>query len=218
MCGGTQLFARLVREIDGGMLTVMDDDDIDTWLVAEARRRLGEGAAPSQVFAQLAEGASDGREVALAVCIAVGIPRVEAEQRLGSKDPEDWKLDGDEHMSRGEYASEFGDLLERVGTFDLPVELSADQRRIVAVFEAAISEFDGVRSGAWLGYFLAVRQGRLHEAFVMLARPERIRRDVDTKTYWGRLVEAAEMLGSSDGGAEYVDAVQRCRDRLARSR
>lgn len=155
--------------------------------------------------------------MALAVCVAVGIPRAEADQRLGSRDLADWNVDGDEQMSRGDCVSSLADFLAAVGTFDLPVELSGDQRRIADLLAAAITEIGAIRSGHALSYHLAVRRGRLDEALVMLSCPERMGREVDTKTYWGRLVEAAEMFGS-DGDAEYVEAVQRCRDRFARSR
>lgn len=185
-------------------------------LVVRARRLLAEGSAPSDVFAQLAASGRDLRNVALVVCLAVGVPRAVAEQRL-DVEGDNWDdIDGDEHLSRDEHVAGFADALRMFGLFDPHVELSEEQQRIAARFGEAVREIGFIRGGVWLGYSLAVRQGRLRKAFVMLAEPGGMGREVDTSAYWARLVGAAELLGH-DGDAEYVEAVRRCRERLARA-
>jgi hypothetical protein len=184
---------------------------------------LAEGTAPGQVFAQLALGESHPRQVALAVCVAIGIPRPEAERRLeefDGADPEAWNLDRGRH-SREENASSDGEILESTGLFDLHFELDADQRRIAELLAAALAEINGTGSGHAFSYERAISTGRLRDAFMLLSRPGRIGREVNTASYWQRLVTAADLLGAdsdAEGDAEYVDAVRHCRDRLAHSR
>lgn len=137
-------------------------------------------------------------------------------EQVGTGDPEFWNIAGDETLSRFDYASGIGDVLEAAGTFDLHVELSADQRRVVDHFSAALREITPIGAGHAHGHFRNISTGRLHRALVRLSRPERLSRRVSTATYWQHLVKAAELLGD-DGDAEYVDAVRRCRDRVAPS-
>jgi len=156
--------------------------------------------------------------VALAVCIAIGIAAPEAERRLKElegADPESWNLDRG-RRSRQANASSEGEILELMGLFDLHVELDADQRRIADLLDAALNEINGIGSGHAFSYNRTISTGRLHDAFVMLSRPEQIGREMNTTSYWERLVAAADLLGS-DGDAKYVDAMLHCRDRLTRS-
>lgn len=195
----------------------MDTDNIPERLVVEARRRLAEGAAPIQVFTQIAENESDLREVAYAVCLAINIPRSEVDQRLEGISPTDWNPDDEESPSREDVIDSLAIFLDAVGTFDPHVELSSDQRRIIYFLGGAVTEMGQISSGWAATYGRKIHAGRLHEAFVLLSQPARMGREVSTRTYWARMVEAAEMI-DIEGDADYVDAVQRCRDRLAQCR
>ncbi|GAA0240494.1 hypothetical protein GCM10010492_44550 [Saccharothrix mutabilis subsp. mutabilis] len=90
-------------------------------LISEARRRFALGAAPGRVFAELALYA-DPREAAVAVCMALGIARTEAERSVGApgQNPEFWDLAGYARLSPFEAAHEIGGLLEGVGVFRTP--------------------------------------------------------------------------------------------------
>ncbi|WP_309113507.1 hypothetical protein [Saccharothrix sp.] len=90
-------------------------------LISEARRRFAQGTAPGRVFAELALFA-DPREVAVAVCVALGIARAEAERSVGApeQNPEFWDLAGYARLSPLEAAHEIGGLLEGVGVFKTP--------------------------------------------------------------------------------------------------
>ncbi|MFI9816609.1 hypothetical protein [Saccharothrix variisporea] len=90
-------------------------------LISEARRRHALGTAPGRIFAELAVFA-DPREAAVAVCVALGIARAEAERSVGApgQNPEFWDLTGYARLSRLEAAHEIGGLLEGVGVFHTP--------------------------------------------------------------------------------------------------
>ncbi|MEJ2857725.1 MULTISPECIES: hypothetical protein [unclassified Saccharothrix] len=90
-------------------------------LISAARRRFALGASPGRVFAELALFA-DPREVAVAVCVALGIERPDAERSVGApgQNPEFWDLAGYARLSPLEAAHEIGGLLEGVGVFQIP--------------------------------------------------------------------------------------------------
>lgn len=90
-------------------------------LISEARRRYAQGTAPGRIFAELAMFA-DPREAAVAVCVALGIARTEAERSVGApgQNPEFWDLAGYARLSPLEAAHEIGGLLEGVGVFQVP--------------------------------------------------------------------------------------------------
>jgi hypothetical protein len=176
-------------------------------LVTEARRLLAGGTAPGEVFTRVvARSLDDCLAAAVAVCVAVGIPRAEAEERLAGEE-RPWPIEPEDVPFLGEY-------LEGCGLFDIHVEYEGEQRRIADLVRRAFGEMCPVPSGLALSFIRPFETGRLHDAFVFVSRPERGYSGVDTPEYWQRLVDVAELLGP-DGDAEYVDAVRRCRERVA---
>ena len=92
-----------------------DDGDgkIGKILLHRARAELLAGARPDAVFATLAENTHAYRGAALAVCMAAGIPRAQAQQR--------WIDGGAELVSQVQPsdAAELGFFLELSGFFDV---------------------------------------------------------------------------------------------------
>ena len=91
-------------------------------LVEEARALLADGEQPEEAFIALAVDGRPQYEVALAVCVAVGIPEADAVERL--KSGLFWEHD------EGLDTEEMAWVFDYGGLFDLPNEPSAEDQQI----------------------------------------------------------------------------------------
>ncbi|MFJ6485167.1 MULTISPECIES: hypothetical protein [unclassified Streptomyces] len=177
-----------------------------TGTVARARAALASGLPPAAVYAELAVGA-DFRDTALAVCDALGIPRADAEQRLGSAG-ELWDF------APGEEAL-LGELLEVVAVFDVHVTLDGTGERIRGLLGRAMGTAGGFGSGMAFGIRRKLATGRLTEAYaVLVGLPVRTRGE--PARYRTELIAAGELLAAwlppddHEAAGRVREALERC--------
>ncbi|MFD9456329.1 hypothetical protein ACFWBC_24955 [Streptomyces sp. NPDC059985] len=144
------------------------------------------------------------------MCDALGIPRADAEERLG--DGDDWWAG----FGPGE-ESLLGEVLDLTGLFDVHVTLDEPGERVRALMFRATGALGGVASGAALGIHRALHTGRLPEAYATLVRLP-VRERGDPVRYWATLGTAGELLAAwlPPGDPEAARRVREARERCAR--
>jgi hypothetical protein len=166
-----------------------------------ASTRLAARTAPQVVFAELARAGHDPSVVALAVCIASGLRREEAEERWAAWSMWWREIDQEDHVVTGQ-------LLDDAGIFDVHRRLIGREQLAADLLRKAIGSVAGWPSGYAWRLSRLLRAGRLDEAFCLLA--ERAPGDAPD-VYWRQLCEAGELLAA--GGGDLAPALELCRRR-----
>jgi hypothetical protein len=172
-------------------------------LMRRARESLDNGVSPDAVFADLAVDARDLRAVAIAVCMAAGTPRADAEGR--------WDYDIEQlraELHDGDEAA-FGDILEMTGFFDFHRPLDEREQHVRAELRQAMATALPLPSGYahLLGRML--QTGRLTSAFIKMTTLPL----TDATAYWAHLLAAADLLTGSEDD-QFESCVNLCRQRL----
>ena len=191
----------------------MNDPEGVGLLLEDARRYLDQDSDPHLAFQRLVEHGVDVRAAALATCVALGIPRTEAEQRLALDDEVFWGSGDGRVAALFADAAECAELLRYRGTFDVHLEFDVGQARVAALLAAAISEISPLGSGYANTVGRMIGTGRFTDALVLLSN-HRFGRRPSSAEFWRSLVNAAEAMGAVDD-PEYLGAVRRCQDQLA---
>lgn len=163
-------------------------------LLRRARESLHVGASPETAFAELAVATSNLRVAAIAVCVAAGTPRADAEKR--------WATDGEPLVAEirdGEGAL-LGEILEMAGFFDFHRTLDEHELQIRHELDQAFAAAGRWRSGVAHSLIRQLETGRFVDALASMTA-HGPRRGVPTpSTYWTHLLAAANLLTSSDDG------------------
>lgn len=186
------------------------DDEHQQALLRRAQESLHAGATNDAVFAELAVTTRDVRAVAIAVCVAAGTSRAEAEKR--------WADDGEPLLTEllnGDEES-LGTFLEMVGFFDFHRPFDDREQQIHQLLGQAFNAHGGWPSGVAHGLNRHLQTGRFIDVLAAMAARAPRPRAPSPSTYWAHLLAAANMLADSDDGR--VEAVsQLCRQHLDQS-
>ncbi|MFE4971679.1 hypothetical protein ACFRAR_06120 [Kitasatospora sp. NPDC056651] len=180
-------------------------------LATLARHTLSRGATPAATYALLARLGHQPFPCAEAVCLALDIPPAETARRLA--DCYDALLADPRPNSE----VDTGELLEALGVFDVPKDLTATERAVVAHFLTAIDAMGGIRPGHHHGLQRWFTTGNLTTAYLSLVAARPMPRTGDPARYWATLVTAGELLATtlpSDRRITY--ALTHCRTRATR--
>ncbi|MFI2609949.1 hypothetical protein [Kitasatospora sp. NPDC018619] len=181
-------------------------------LATLARHALTRGHTPAATYALLARLGHQPRPVAQAVCLALSIPLAETTRRLD--DCHDALL-ADHHPGD---ETDTGELLEALGVFDVPKQLTPTERTVVALLTTAIDAHGGLRPGHHHGLQRWFTTGNLTTAYFSLTTTDPLPRTGDPTAYWTTLVQAGELLTTTpnpDPRLRY--ALTHCRERAARA-
>ncbi|MFE4517961.1 hypothetical protein ACFRMQ_27665 [Kitasatospora sp. NPDC056783] len=177
-------------------------------LVTLARHTLSRGATPAATYALLARLGHPPFPCAEAVCLALDIPPAETARRLGEchgallTNP------------RPDSEADTGEVLEALGIFDVPKDLTPTERAVVAHFLTAVDAMGGIRPGHRHGLQRWFTTGNLITAYLSLVAARPMPRTGDPARYWTALVTAGELLATtlpSDHRITY--ALTHCRTR-----
>ncbi|MEV6241814.1 hypothetical protein [Lentzea sp. NPDC051838] len=125
-------------------------------LVGEAHALLADGRKPEEVFVALAVDGRRHYEVALAVCVALGIPEAEAAERL---EPDDGLWD-DPEIEPEDAAW----MLDVGGLFDVHVQLSAEDQQVADQLWCDYRARGDSGSGYVFYFSRLIKMGRLDDA------------------------------------------------------
>ncbi|MEV7774580.1 hypothetical protein [Kitasatospora sp. NPDC086791] len=179
-------------------------------LATLARHALSRGTTPAAAYALLARRTREPLPSARAVCLALGIPLTVVTRRLN--DCYSALLANPRPNSE----TDTGELLEALGVFDVPVDLTPTGRAVVAHFLTAVDAMGGIRPGHQHGLDRWFTTGNLTTAYLSLAAAHPVPRTGDPATYWTALVTAGELLAttpSPDSRIKY--ALAHCRAQAA---
>ncbi|MFF4698032.1 hypothetical protein [Streptomyces chattanoogensis] len=178
--------------------------------VETARAALGAGVPAVDVFAELALKAADLQSAALAVCLALGVPRADAEQRLDGSDELLDELNPGEERTGGE-------ILETLGVFDVDRSLDERGEEIKRWLGTAIGAHGTFGSGHAHSLWRRLRTGALTGAFLSLADSGPHPVEGAPSTYWEALTRAGELLSADNREVDerFEKALERCRRQAA---
>jgi hypothetical protein len=172
-------------------------------LMRRARESLDNGASPETVFVALAVDTRDLREAAIAVCVAAGTPRADAEGRWG---------DGCEQLLAEIHDGEeaiFGEILEMTGFFDFHRPLDEREQHVRRELRQAMATALPLPSGYAHLLGRTLQTGRLARAFIKMTTLPL----TDATAYWAHLLAAADLLAGSEDD-RFESCVNLCRQRL----
>ena len=167
-------------------------DEPEQALLRRAHESLHAGVLPEAVFAELAADARDVRSVAIAVCVAAGTSRADAEQRWAAEGEPLFVelLDGDEEG--------LGVFLEMAGFFDFHRPLDEREQQIRSLLGQAFDARGGWKSGAGHHLIRKLQTGRLTDALASMAAHAPDPGAPSPSAYWAHLLAAATLLAGSD--------------------
>ncbi|MFF2523226.1 hypothetical protein [Streptomyces liangshanensis] len=172
-------------------------------LVPEAREMLAAGQGAEEAFAELAARTGEWHVSALAVCLAAGVPRPEAESRLRACEALFAEFGaGEEKHAATLLASGYVFLVDRV----------LDERE--EYIRDLLATAAGARwgwPGSLTGWF---RTGELEKIFVFFARTDFRGRRGSPPDFWAAMAAAGELLAAGDGSdrAAVTAALVRCHE------
>ncbi|MFC8917733.1 hypothetical protein ACFT5C_18370 [Streptomyces sp. NPDC057116] len=175
-------------------------------LVVEARQMLATGQCEEAVFAELAARTGEWAVCAVAVCLALGVPRTDAEARVREVEP----LFGDFAVGEEDLVAA---VLGLSDVFIVDAVLDEHDEHIRDLLGTAAGASGGY-PGSLLGWF---RTGELTKIFLYFAQP-RYRDGRGSPTdFWTAMTTAGELLASKGGPdqAEVVAGLERCRRQAA---
>ena len=182
-------------------------------LLRAAQDRLHAGASPEAVFAELAVNTRDVRAAAIAVCVAAGTSRADAEKR--------WVDDGEPLLAevQGDGEAAVGQFLEMAGFFDFHRPLDEREQQISRHLSQAFNAYGRWRSGVAHQLSRKMQTGQFVDALALMAAQGSHRSVPTPSAYWTHLLAAANMLTGSDSEIEGENSrvesvVLLCRQRL----
>ncbi|MEU9159645.1 hypothetical protein AB0D29_05070 [Streptomyces sp. NPDC048424] len=180
----------------------MSHEEDEDELVLEARAMLAVGRNAEEVFVALAARNSDWEASALVVCLALGVPRTDAETRIREARPlfEEFAVGEDDLVAS---------VLAFVDVFVVDRVLDAHQERIRDLLGTAAGARGGF-PGSLLAWF---RSGELTNVFVYFARTRFRDGRGSPPGFWAAMVAAGELLVAEDGPgrAEVTAGLEHCR-------
>ncbi|MFD7454031.1 hypothetical protein [Kitasatospora sp. NPDC059827] len=153
-----------------------------------ARHTLDRGHTPAETYAILARRTGEPLPSARAVCLALAIPLAETTIRLNEcydallADP------------RPGTEADTGELLEALGVFDVPKDLTATELAVVDHFLTAIDALGGIRPGHQHGLARWFTTGNLTAAYLSLTAAHPRPTTGNPTQYWTTLITAGELL------------------------
>ncbi|MEU3408861.1 hypothetical protein ABZ766_33630 [Streptomyces sp. NPDC006670] len=175
-------------------------------LVLTAQEMLAGGQSDEEVFADLAARTGKWGVCVLAVCLALGVPRVDAEARLREVEPlfADFAVGEEEDLA---FVLRFGHvfIVDRV--------LDEHEEHIRDLLEAAAGARGGY-PGSLLGWF---RTGELTKLFLYFTKTQFRDQRGSPADFWGAMTVAGELLARQDGPnhEEVIAGLTRCRAQAA---
>lgn len=175
-------------------------------LVLEAQEMLAAGRSDEEVFAELAARTGDWGVCVLAVCLALGVPRTDAETRLREVEPlfSEFTVGEEEDLA---YFLRFGHvfIVDRV--------LEEHEERIRDLLGTAA----GARGGFPAGLLAWFRTGKLTKIFLYFTRTRFLDGRGSPPDFWAAMTAAGELLASQDGPdqEEVAAGLERCRSQAA---
>ncbi|MFJ4773833.1 hypothetical protein ACIP88_32760 [Streptomyces uncialis] len=175
-------------------------------LVLEAREMLAAGRSDEEVFAELATRTGDRGVCVLAVCLALGVPRADAEVRLREVEPlfSDFAVGEEQDLA---FLLMFGHvfIVDRV--------LEEHEERIRDLLGTAA----GARGGYPGGLLAWFRTGELTKIFLYFAKTRFRDGRGSPPDFWAAMTAAGELLaGQNRPDHEEVTAgLERCRTQAA---
>ncbi|MFC9297109.1 hypothetical protein ACFTWH_17520 [Streptomyces sp. NPDC057011] len=171
-------------------------------LVSEAREMLATGQGEEEVFAELAARTGEWDACALALCLALGVPRPDAEFRIREARPlfEEFVV-GEEDLVASVLAFGHVFVVDRV--------LDAHGERIRDLLGTAADTRGGFHGGL-LGWF---RSGELTKIFLFFAKTRFRDGRGSPPEFWAAMVMAGELLATAGGPdqAEVTAGLEHCR-------
>ncbi|MEV6969096.1 hypothetical protein AB0M47_28670 [Hamadaea sp. NPDC051192] len=175
----------------------------DELLEHTAREQLASGVAAPDAFVKLLFAGVGPAEAAVAVCVAAGSPRADAQRRLEAFEGL-WDA-----IEPGEEA-EAADVLAVHGYFEPDATLSKDQQEIAARLRVVLTTIEGVPGGYAVTLWKDLRTGRLKNAFLQMESLGSVRWK-ENKAFWIAMCQAGEAFTDDDVGLGA--ARRRCRER-----
>ncbi|MET9881439.1 hypothetical protein ABZZ36_43760 [Actinacidiphila glaucinigra] len=174
----------------------------DDALILDAREALAAGQSAEEVFAELAARTDEWGVCLLAVCLALGVPRMDAKARLREVEP-----------LFAEFAVGEEELVAAVVTmgdvFIVDRVLDEEEEHIRDLLGTAAGASGGF-PGSLLAWF---RTGELTKIFLYFALPRFRAGRGSAPDFWAAMVAAGELLASRGGPerAEVTAGLERCR-------
>ncbi|MFJ7205073.1 hypothetical protein ACIQWR_16205 [Streptomyces sp. NPDC098789] len=180
----------------------MSHEEDEDELILEARAMLAVGRNAEEVFVALAARSCDWEASALVVCLALGVPRTDAEARICEARPlfEEFAVGEDDLVAS---------VLAFVDVFVVDRVLDAHQERIRDLLGTAAGARGGF-PGSLLAWF---RSGELTKLFVYFAKTRFRDGRGSPPDFWAAMVAAGELLVTEDGPdrAEVTAGLEHCR-------
>ncbi|MFE6183960.1 hypothetical protein ACFQ6U_05940 [Streptomyces sp. NPDC056465] len=175
-------------------------------LVLEAKKMLAAGHSDEEVFAELAARTGTRGVCLLAVCLALGVPRTDAEARLREVEPlfADFAVGEEEDLA---FFLTFGHI------FIVDRVLDEHEERIRDLLGTAAGAHGGYPGGL-LGWF---RTGELTKIFLYFSKTRFRDGRGSPHDFWAAMNAAGELLAGQDRTEheEVAAALQRCRTQAA---
>ncbi|MBD0672517.1 hypothetical protein [Streptomyces sp. CBMA156] len=175
-------------------------------LVPEAQEMLAAGRSEEGIFAELAARTGELGTCAMAVCLALGVPRSDAQARLREVEPLFAEFSvGEEQL--------VATLLTMGHVFIVDRVLDEHDERIRNLLGTAAGARGGC-PGSLLGWF---RAGELTKIFLYFARTRFRDGRGSPPDFWAAMTAAGELLVSKDGSdrAEVMAGLEHCRTQAA---
>ncbi|MFI6530273.1 hypothetical protein [Streptomyces uncialis] len=186
----------------------MNRDDHEDALVTEAADMLAAGRDAKEVFVELAARTGEWDAGVLAVCLALGVPREDAEARVHGARPffEEFAVGEEDSLA----------MLLGIGqVFVVDRVLDDDHQRISDLLGTAVAARGGCPAGVH-GWF---RGGEITKIFLYLAKTRfgNWNERGSPREFWAPMVAAGELLIAVGGPhqAEVMAGLERCRDQAA---
>ncbi|MFE6502859.1 hypothetical protein [Kitasatospora sp. NPDC057738] len=175
-----------------------------------ARHTLARGATPAATYALLARLGHKPAPCAQAVCLALDIPLPDITRRLA--ECHNALLAG----PRPDSEADTGEVLEALGIFDVPKELTPTEQAVVGHFLTAVDAMGGIRPGHHHGLQRWFTTGNLTAAYLSLAATHPLPRAGDPTRYWNSLTTAGELLATTPNPDTRIRyALTHCRTQVA---
>ncbi|MER5741005.1 hypothetical protein ABT117_35800 [Streptomyces sp. NPDC002262] len=175
-------------------------------LVLEAREMLAAGRSDEEVFAELATRTGNRGVCVVAVCLALGVPRPDAEARLREAEPlfPDFAIGEEEDLA---FVLGFGNV------FTVDRVLEEHEERIRDFLRTAA----GARGGSPGSLFTWFRTGELTKVFLYFAETRFRDGRGSPPEFWAAMTAAGELLAGQDGPdrAKVTAGLERCRTQAA---
>ncbi|MFD6277810.1 hypothetical protein ACFWFI_19900 [Streptomyces sp. NPDC060209] len=184
----------------------MNHGESEDALVLEAQKMLATGQSEEVVFAELAARTAEWGVCVLAVCLALGVSRADAEVRLREVEP----LFAE--FAVGEEA-DLAFLLTFGHVFIVDRVLDEREEHVHDLLGTAAGARGGYPGGL-LGWF---RAGELTKIFLYFARTRFRDGRGSPPDFWAAMTTAGELLASKDGPdrAEVMAGLELCRTQAA---